>query len=487
MPSAPQKPAQNRPAQTFSVKRAEVEFHAFASLGEPDQALRKYSNENEKRGQIFRRHADFIGPVGPFLEIGANVGHTSYLLANDFGADGFALDISADSLRYGISLMDTWGLTRAPVRIAGDAVRLPFKDNSLRLVLACQMLSQFMDIESVFIEVKRVLAPGGIFVFCEEPLRRRLSLRLYRAPYYNQMNRWERRLHDWGLLSFLTKDVIGAHQEESFGIRQNHRMNIADWHTLITRHFEANEYEILVHNRGWAESTIRKLAIMTDSNRSEWQAAKLLGGTLAAICRKAGEPTTDFPPIERFEAYLRCPDCGSELHRDHADTLTCLCGYRAPNEGQVFNLLPSEERAELYPGDREDVIDFCLPGHESRLIDGFYDLEGVYGGKYRWIGKRARARLKTVHPGPQRIRIRGHAHERAFSKGQPVKIEVAANGFSVGTMICDRPGLFVFEADLPDSAEYEIEVKASPEWNAPPDARVFTVHLSMFRLIGREE
>ena len=37
----------------------------------------------------------------PFLEIGSNVGHTSYMLANEFGASGFALDLSADSLRYG--------------------------------------------------------------------------------------------------------------------------------------------------------------------------------------------------------------------------------------------------------------------------------------------------------------------------------------------------------------------------------------------------
>ena len=50
----------------------------------------------------------------PFLEIGANAGHTSYMLANQFGGEGFALDISADALRHGIALMDRWQLTRAP-------------------------------------------------------------------------------------------------------------------------------------------------------------------------------------------------------------------------------------------------------------------------------------------------------------------------------------------------------------------------------------
>ena len=100
--------------------------------------------------------------------------------------------------------------------------------------MACQMLSQFMNIESVFLEVKRVLAPGGVFLFTEEPLRRLLSLRIYRAPYQDRMKPWERKLFDWGLLGYLARDVIGAEQEESFGIRQNHKMYLADWHRLIT-------------------------------------------------------------------------------------------------------------------------------------------------------------------------------------------------------------------------------------------------------------
>src|SRR5438445_9773865 len=131
-------------AQTFSVKRAEVEFHNFASLGEPDRAIEAYAQENIRRGAVIRNHLKFIGNMSPFLEIGANAGHTSYLLANEFGADGFALDISSDALRYGIALMDKWGLSRAPIRVAGDAVNLPFKYGSLRFVLGFRALRQFM-------------------------------------------------------------------------------------------------------------------------------------------------------------------------------------------------------------------------------------------------------------------------------------------------------------------------------------------------------
>ncbi|HYL37298.1 MAG TPA: class I SAM-dependent methyltransferase, partial [Bryobacteraceae bacterium] len=162
-------------AQSLAVKRAEVEFHNFASLGEPERAIAQYAEENHRRSGLIIKHRAFLGEMTPFLEIGANAGHTSYMLANEFGADGFALDISADSLRYGSALKDRWNYSRAPVRIAGDAVHLPFADGSLRLVMAFQLLSQFMDIESVFVEVKRVLAPGGVFLFAEEPMKRLLT------------------------------------------------------------------------------------------------------------------------------------------------------------------------------------------------------------------------------------------------------------------------------------------------------------------------
>jgi len=473
-------------AQSLAVKRAEVEFHNFASLGDPERAIAAYADENVRRGAILRAHLDFIGPLTPFLEIGANAGHTSYMLANDFAAGGFALDISADALRHGAALMDRWQLSRAPVRIAGDALHLPFRDGSLRFVLACQVLSQFMDIESVFLEVKRVLAPGGVFLFAEEPLRRLLSLWLYRCPYQNRMKPWERKLFDWGLLGYLARDVIGAEQEESFGIRQNHTMFLNDWDRLIGKHFAAHRYQIAVPERGWGERVVKRLAVRLDPLRSEWRAARLLGGTLAAVCKTAGQGA-DLPPFTQFESLLRCPDCHGGLALDPSETLLCPgCGYRAANEGGVFNLLPSAERAELYPGDREDIIDFSLPSHAGRLLEGWYELEGAFGNKYRWIGPRATATLRRVAAGPQRLRLRGHAHEGAFLQGRPVRVEAAVNGRRVVQQTLDRPGLFLLEGDVPDEEQYTVEITASPAWSIPDDDRVFTVNISMIRLAPRE-
>ncbi len=470
-------------AQSLSVKRAEVEFHKFASLGEPDRAIRTYAEENQRRRGLILKHREFIGPLSPFLEIGANAGHTSYMLANSFDAHGYALDLSADALRYGAALQDVWKLSRAPVRIAGDALNLPFRDGSLRLVMAYQMLSQFMDIGSVFTEVRRVLAPGGVFLFAEEPLKRLLSLRLYRCPYYDAMKPWERKLHDWGLLGYLVKDVIGAAQEESFGIRQNHSMDLKRWHRLIREHFADQRYEIFPAERGWGERAVAGLARLARRRGSVWTVARLLGGTLAAVCRAGGEPAAGVWTAGRFENLLCCPDCRGPLERAEDDTLGCSCGYRAPNEGGVYNLLPTVERRELYPGDRADIVDFSLPGHEKALGDGWHKVEGVFGNKYRWIGPRASLTLTPQAASACRLRIRGHASEGCFRQGEPVRVEVLVNGSRAGRWTLERTGLFVLEADLAPAAGYTVEILASPAWQSPPDDRVMTVNLSLVRLI----
>jgi hypothetical protein len=351
--------------------------------------------------------------------------------------------------------------------------------------MAWQMLSQFMDIERVVLEVKRVLAPGGVFLFGEEPLRRMLSLRLYRCPYPDLMKPWERKLYDQGLLGYLVRDVIGAQQEESFGIRQNHRMRLADWHRLVTKHFAAHEYEMFVPERGWGERIVKRAAIRLDPCRSVWRAAKLLGGTMAAFCRKAGEPTVaGSSGMGAFERYFSCPDCGGALRRDDVLLSCTACPFRTVLEDGVYNLLPSAERAELYPGEREDILDISRPDHTRSLGDGWYPVEGVYGNKYRWMGPRATARLKAVKSGAQRLRVRGHAPEPAFGAGTP-HVRVLVNGVLATETDLDRPGMFVLEADVPEAGEYEVTIEAAPVWRAPGDQRDLTVNLSLIRLVER--
>src|SRR5260370_21869892 len=114
-------------------------------------------------------------------------------------------------------------------------------------------------------------------------------------------------------------------------------MGLADWDVLVGKYFEKHEYEVFVPERGWGESIVKRAAV------SEFRAARWLGGTLAAICKKsgAGGPALN---LENFETFLRCPDCHAALGRDttRLDTtggashgLRCAsCGYHAPEERQ---------------------------------------------------------------------------------------------------------------------------------------------------------
>jgi len=473
-------------AQSLRTKQAEVEFHNFASLGEPETAIRVYAEENERRGAVLAGHAEFIGSFTPFLEIGANAGHTSYMVADRFGADGFALDISADALRHGIALMDQWGLTRAPVRLGGDAARLPFRDNSLRLVLAYQMLSQFTGVERVFAEVERVLAPGGVFVFAEEPLQRMLSMRLYRSPYEHQMRRWERRLFRWGLLGYIAQDVIGSRQEEVFGIEQNHGLDGRAWRRLASRYFPETSFLVSVPERGPGERWVKRLAWWAERRRSHWLASELLGGSITGMCRKAGVAGDGGFDPARFERVLQCPDCAGPLRRGVSNNLHCTaCTYTAPEEGGVYNLLPSRERAQLYPGDRDDNIDFSLAGHESKLRAGWYGLDGVYGSRYRWMGGEASALLRPLGPGSWRLRVRGYAAEVSFREHSSLRVSLLANGTPVGALVLRQPGTFLLEAPLPAAPEYRVTIQAGPVVHIPTDDRPYGVNISLIRLVKR--
>jgi malonyl-CoA O-methyltransferase len=96
-----------------------------------------------------------------WLDLGSGTGHFSRVLAERLpAASGVAVDIAEGMLRHARS--EQGG---ARFHVAGDAERLPLRDNSVDLVftsLAVQWCGQFA---SVLDEVRRVLRPGGVLAF----------------------------------------------------------------------------------------------------------------------------------------------------------------------------------------------------------------------------------------------------------------------------------------------------------------------------------
>jgi hypothetical protein len=62
-------------------------------------------------------------------------------------------------------------------------------------------------------------------------------------------------------------------------------------------------------------------------------------------------------------------------------------------------------------------------------------------------------------------------------------VELTANGRCVARQSIDRLGLFVIEGDLPEADAYTVEIAATPVWTIPADDRVFSVNISMIRLV----
>ena len=118
-----------------------------------------------------------------------------------------------------------------------------------------------------------------------------------------------------------------------------------------------------------------------------------------------------------------------------------------------------------------------LPGHTAHLREGWFDLEGIHGNKYRWISDRATAELKSVKAGAQQLRVRGLATETFLAQG-PGTVKVAVNGQQIGNWSIDRTGVFILEADVPKADVYAIEIQASPTWMVPTDDRRMSVKVS---------
>ena len=77
--------------------------------------------------------------------------------------------------------------SHAGLVLAGDGERIPLRDHSVDAVISTIVLCSVQDQDRVLAEVRRVLRPGGAFVFCEHVA----------APTGTWARRWQRALAPW--------------------------------------------------------------------------------------------------------------------------------------------------------------------------------------------------------------------------------------------------------------------------------------------------
>ncbi|MBJ9976990.1 malonyl-ACP O-methyltransferase BioC [Pseudomonas sp. S75] len=95
-----------------------------------------------------------------WLDLGSGTGHFSRVLASRFDqAEGMAMDIAEGMLAHARKQGG------AHYHVAGDAERLPLRDDSFELIFSSLALQWCEPFARVLAEAQRVLKPGGVLAF----------------------------------------------------------------------------------------------------------------------------------------------------------------------------------------------------------------------------------------------------------------------------------------------------------------------------------
>ncbi|MBI2595333.1 methyltransferase domain-containing protein [Candidatus Daviesbacteria bacterium] len=334
----------------------------------------------------------------PYLEIGSGIGQGAMFLEDQYKTQGFATDISYDTLLLANHYKDKLHFKKMPFRVCCDVYNLPFKTNSLPFIFTVETLHHFPDPKPVLEEIYRVLAPGGYFYFNEEPVAQMINLNLWQR---DRNLRWfEKILRSLLVLHFISKigksEIENNILEEAFSLKTWEKtLNVFDAVQATLKAFPYGPISVQIKTpkkgwpqyhpvRGWLNPPLYKNILL-----------QILGGGIEALCKKSEKEAK--PPIQKnvvqssaphnitsenfygarqtpsesrgrtrgfFEGgerlseqklfeLLACPNCkqkpGLNYHKS-TKTLSCpICKTTYKSKNGIFMLFSREQMAKLYP------------------------------------------------------------------------------------------------------------------------------------------
>lgn len=296
--------------QTDGQLRGEVAFRSFHASGVNEQTLSYMRLCYRERRGLFHDLALSGQPLSPFLDLGAETGAISLMLCNDLGAHGTAVDISPDALRAMPHYAAKMELNKLPLRIVGDAFGLPFRNNSLPLAVCWGTLHHFPDPRPVLAELRRVLAPGGLLVVGDEPVRRKLSLHLTRTKSLFSLGGFARFLLRTHLLPWFV-DVDGKEAVDA-GVAEMQFSRKA-YKQMLSEAFE----QVDLSDHPYITATFRSagpLGRLLLAPLGEFMARKaevaVFGGAIGARCRKNPEAPGGWLSVEGLKPLTVAPHTG---------------------------------------------------------------------------------------------------------------------------------------------------------------------------------
>jgi len=279
-------------------------------------------------------------PISPYIEVGAERGQRSLVLENDLDAAGVAFDISFDMLKSCEYYATLYNKKKLPFRICADANNLPFLSNTVPFFYCYETLHHFPTPVPIVNEIHRVLTPGGSMFFDEEPFKKVLHLNLYTRDKNYSTKVLNRSVFKQAIDYFFSAQSCN---EVDHGIIENDDISLKEWKKAFKPFSELNV----------SLTSLRRIttSMYPRKNLLLFPIVYLLGGSISALCRKAGKIPTYFPPIHET---LMCPTCResgveSGLYLEGQAYKCHRCGISYPIYDGILFLFTPEKLHELYP------------------------------------------------------------------------------------------------------------------------------------------
>jgi len=284
--------------------------------------------------------------LSPFVELGAERCQRSLVMTNDFGADGFAVDISFHQLKTAGHYAELFNKPRMPHRVCCDANHLPFRSASIPFVFCYEFLHHFPSVAPVVRGIHEILSAGNFF-FAEEPFKRP-RLRLYEQ---------KRKLHspEGDKRSSVVRFLEGFFSEEGcdeveHGVIENGDISMHEWVDALSV-FDSREVTLSslgkrIQTRLGSRPGLRNLP------------NAMFGGGIRGICRKESRQAT--PKLDNILDLLTCPECafrpsgGStrlepSLRREQSRLRCEACDRAFPIIDGIMVIFPKNILEQLYP------------------------------------------------------------------------------------------------------------------------------------------
>lgn len=139
--------------------------YGYVSLGEGDEARFEAPEGVFNRNSV-RLALELIGSTElerrKVLDVGCGRGGTVALMAEMFGANSTGVDISPEAVKF----CRNTHIHGARFEV-GDSEHLPFVEGSFEVVTNMESSHTYPNLRAFFMEVRRVLSPGGVFLYTD--------------------------------------------------------------------------------------------------------------------------------------------------------------------------------------------------------------------------------------------------------------------------------------------------------------------------------